>query len=59
ADVNEVDKLTEKLQGVGIAFGSADGVVLITSKFRLRSRESGQFCVDDAVGRGLIESLIR
>ncbi|KAI3943750.1 hypothetical protein MKW98_004255 [Papaver atlanticum] len=31
-DGNEVDKVTEKLQGVGIASGSADGAVLTTSK---------------------------
>ncbi|KAI3841356.1 hypothetical protein MKW98_007837 [Papaver atlanticum] len=28
----EVDKMTEKLQGVGISSGSADGAVLTTSK---------------------------
>ncbi|KAI3975379.1 hypothetical protein MKX01_004466 [Papaver californicum] len=32
ADGNEVDKATEKLHGVGIASGSADGAVLTTSK---------------------------
>ncbi|RZC72563.1 hypothetical protein C5167_048048 [Papaver somniferum] len=35
ADGNEVDKLIEKLQGVGIASGSADGAVLTTSKCRM------------------------
>ncbi|RZC74402.1 hypothetical protein C5167_049881, partial [Papaver somniferum] len=47
---NEVDKLAEKLQGVGIASGSADGGVLTTSKFRLRSRGSElperSYCTD-------------
>ncbi|RZC79821.1 hypothetical protein C5167_042395, partial [Papaver somniferum] len=51
ADGNEVDKLTEKLQGVGIG----SGLLLVVLRFRLRSRGSGQFCVDDAFGRGLIE----
>ncbi|RZC73624.1 hypothetical protein C5167_049104 [Papaver somniferum] len=46
ADVNEVDKLTEKLQGVGIASASADGAVLTTSKgtpsFRGQGRCNGE-----------------
>ncbi|KAI3901801.1 hypothetical protein MKW98_013916 [Papaver atlanticum] len=38
-DGNEVDKVTEKLQGVGIASGSADGAVLTTSKRGVQPNE--------------------
>ncbi|KAI3875398.1 hypothetical protein MKW98_000075 [Papaver atlanticum] len=52
ADENEVDKVTEKLQGVRTADGSADGAVLTTSKNEWVAPEIS--CRDDVAAKQVI-----